>query len=330
MVDVEWTSDVAAGDWVRQRLDDPWGGSMHSVVPRGFPAYARIFHPASVTWIPEGVVPRPDQLRELPWQELERLSSQFQHAPVTWQETAAAFDTQFHELAQWNAIVRVGENDPNGWQQTVATDGRQYDAPPEGELPTALVPILSHLLTEKTASPNDLFIAVWEGWGGLLGHLGENPSRAFLGWQDGAPLGHNDMLAHSRSDPFNNPYKKPTWQQGILPREISDGPRLELPGRGHVLFRGHGAEFADAEWVLTVPWRDREAESHGFPPSAHSPSLVWPADRTWIWVSEVDYDSTIVGGSRELIDAILASPALESREIPADADLTWTGDKVNR
>ena len=45
---MEWTPDVSAGDWIRDRLDDgaEWGASMHGVVPRGFEAYARVFHPA--------------------------------------------------------------------------------------------------------------------------------------------------------------------------------------------------------------------------------------------------------------------------------------------
>ena len=44
---MEWTADVEAGDWIRDRLDDPWQGTIHDVVPRGFPFYTRIFHPAT-------------------------------------------------------------------------------------------------------------------------------------------------------------------------------------------------------------------------------------------------------------------------------------------
>ncbi len=39
---MEWTADVSAGDWLRERLDEgaAWGESMHGVVPRGYTAYA--------------------------------------------------------------------------------------------------------------------------------------------------------------------------------------------------------------------------------------------------------------------------------------------------
>ena len=106
------------------------------------------------------------------------------------------------------------------------------------------------------------------------------------------------MLGQSTRDPFNKVFGKPTWQPGILSDEISKGPRLELPAREYVLFRGGVAELADPEWVARSPWRDREQEEHGFPPSAQAPALVWPEDRAWVLVSEVDYDSTIVAGER--------------------------------
>ena len=79
-----------------------------------------------------------------------------------------------------------------------------------------------------------------------------------------------------------------------------------------------------------MPWRDREREARASPPSAHCPSLVWPDDRAWVLVTEVDYDSTIVGGSSELIRALVADPRLEALPIREGADLTWDADEVNR
>jgi hypothetical protein len=58
-------------------------------------------------------------------------------------------------------------------------------------------------------------------------------------------------------------------------------------------------------------------------------NLAWPDDRSWFVASEIDFDSTVVGGSRELVDRVLAS-GLETAEIGADADLSWEGDHVNR
>jgi len=41
-----------------------------------------------------------------------------------------------------------------------------------------------------------------------------------------------------------------------------------------------------------------------------SPNLIWPNDRNWILATEIDLDVTLVGGSQELIEVILASDSL--------------------
>jgi hypothetical protein len=48
-----------------------------------------------------------------------------------------------------------------------------------------------------------------------------------------------------------------------------------------------------------------------FPGRSQAPNLIWPADRSWYVASEYDLDSTLVGCSRHLADAILAAPELE-------------------
>ena len=48
-------------------------------------------------------------------------------------------------------------------------------------------------------------------------------------------------------------------------------------------------------------------------------NIWWPEDRAWFVVSEIDYDSTIVAGSRECIDALLRTPGVEVFELdPGD------------
>ena len=41
---VEWSADVAAADWIGPRLM-PFAEGVGSVVPTGFAAYGRLFHP---------------------------------------------------------------------------------------------------------------------------------------------------------------------------------------------------------------------------------------------------------------------------------------------
>lgn len=297
---MEWISNPSAGDWLRARLDGDLS-SMHCVVPRGFPAYARVFHPAVVRSLPD----RPE--------------------PTTWTQTAAAFGTTMHPLAQLQSLVRTpSEAD---WRTRISPDGREFTAPLEGELdPERLGPLAEHLVVH-TGTPDAGVAAIWEGHGGLIGHFGHTPSRVFF--TIGDDPNHQAMLDRSTHDPFNNVFRKPTWQEGILSREISEGPRLSLPQRDHVLFSAAPRAFVDPAWILGAPWRDLPGEEHGFPPSAQGLSILWPEDRAWVMVSEVDFDSTVVAGSPELIREICADDRLEALPIPADADLGWHGDEVN-
>ncbi len=328
---MEWTSDVAAADWLRERLDDHLTASMHGVVPRGFAAYGRVFHPASRDrpvgrpWPP---LPYGRHRRE--WDDFQAANPQIEDERVTWADAAAAFGTTMHPLAQWHHLVdkhrevqgEDGPRDAAGWR---------YSEPAEGEPPADLVAAAAAHLAAHTATPDAGHVALWEGWGGLVGFHGETPARTFLTFSDDPDSDrHNAMLGRSITDPFNNVFRKPQWQPGILSDEISKGPRLELPARAHILFRGGVGELADPDWVLHVPWRDREAEEHGFLPQAQSPSIVWPDDRAWVLISEVDFDSTIVAGSYALVAALCADPHLEALPIRAGADLTWDGDPVNR
>jgi len=331
---MEWTADVSTGDWLRERIDDgaAWGETIHGVVPRGFAAYARVFHPGSFDELSgRDRLPSLQQWQKLEWSEAEPVLARIVTRPATWSETAALFGTTFHPRVQWHRLVGVDFSDD--WRQVDSPDGRWVNAPHEGHLAPHLVIALGETLAAHTTTPGAGHVALWEGDGALLGHLGDSPSRAFFQMgdpRDATLAHHNEMLSHSVKDPFNNVFRQPTWQEGILSREISEGPRLELPGRGHVLFRGGVSELADPDWMLHMPWRDRLAEEHGFEPSAQSPSIVWPADRAWTWVTEIDYDSTIVGGSAELVAAIVADPRLEALEIPEGTALTYGSDEVNR
>ncbi len=333
---MEWIEDVAIGDWLRARIDDPWRSTMHDVVPRGFAAYARVFHPARVRSLPDRPVPAHEEWARMPYAEQRALAERFVDAPATWAETAAAFGTRMHPLAQWSRIVATPEDED--WRTRIAPEGREFDAPEEGSMPPELLAALARHLVAHTTTPGAGVAALWEGWGGLLGFYGETPARSFFGWLDPAKAApesaavraHERMLERSVHDRFNNVFRTPIWQPGILSDHVSKGPRWELPGRDYVLFSAAPAVFADPAWILDAPWRDREAEEHGFGPAAQHPSILWPDDRAWALVSEIDFDSTVIGGTAELVQALCADPALEAHPIPAGARLSWDADEVNR
>ncbi len=330
---MEWTADVSAGDWLRERIDDPWQHTMHDVVPRGFAAYARIFHPASRDR-PVGVDWPREPYTHRVWQtfHVEHADAEIVTERVSWAQAAAALGATMHAGAQWGAISGIDRYaDRTG--DPLDADGWRYQDPEEGGMPAELTAAIARVLAAHTTTPDEGFVALWEGSGGLLGHMGETPSRAFfqIGDPDSADLArHNEVLGRSFRDRLNTVFRKQSWQEGILSREVSEGPRFALPNRGHVLFRGGVSALARPDWVIDVPWRDRPAEDHGFAPSAQTPSLIWPADRAWVSVTEVDWDSTIVGGSADLVAALVADPRLEAFEIPAGTVLTYDSDEVNR
>jgi hypothetical protein len=103
------------------------------------------------------------------------------------------------------------------------------------------------------------------------------------------------------------------WTEQIVPPEEQKQPLLKLPlGREHVVLQGPIAgEGTEGRWGQI------------------SPNLIWPPDRSWLVASEVDFDSTLVGGSAELIEAIVDSPALEAWHVEPDDSLTCDADEIN-
>lgn len=112
---------------------------------------------------------------------------------------------------------------------------------------------------------------MWEGWGGLTSSAGFG--RLILVDADGTSPAPSSG-AEGRS--------------GLLPAAIANGPRLELPGRAHFLYSEAPITFASPGWDGAAPWT-RDAH---WP---QSPSLIWPADRAWTLVTEIDFDSTVMG-----------------------------------
>ena len=63
--------------------------------------------------------------------------------------------------------------------------------------------------------------------------------------------------------------------------------------------------------------------------SIEPPSIFWPADRAWLVASDPDLDSTYVGGSNALIEAVLTHPDLEAWRATADDEIVIGSDEIN-
>lgn len=140
--DYESAPDAGPASWVIDGLRG-FCESVLSLVPEGFEAYARIFHPA---WNP--------------WPT----------TPVRWRDIAQANGRIAHRMMQWPSItgsVRYyeGNGQPGLWEHQ----------PEEGSLPKELVPVLTPVLARHTATPGRCWFAVWDGWGALEPAVREAP-----------------------------------------------------------------------------------------------------------------------------------------------------------
>ncbi|MFF3764260.1 hypothetical protein ACFYYR_09260 [Streptomyces sp. NPDC001922] len=80
----------------------------------------------------------------------------------------------------------------------------------------------------------------------------------------------------------------------------ADGPRVHLSGRAYLLYEGPVEAATDLG--------DRGAGC--FLPQ--SPNLWWPRDRAWCVATDVDLDSTYIGGPAPLIEELTGSSRLEA------------------
>ena len=203
-----------------------------------------------------------------------------------WADVAADHGTTLHPLAQFWRLVRW-----TGEPWAVQGDWVAMD----GQLDREQLPALLDVLAVRTArgADADVVAALWEGYG----------------WVQGG-----SAVSVLSAGPTIATVEHPPPAFGP---EVMAAPRLELPGRAYLLFRGSlGAVLP----FFTVG-------ELGF--WGQTPNLLWPADRTWCVATEIDLDSTVVGGSRGLVDAVLAHPDVEAFEVLQDDTLAFDGDTVN-
>ncbi len=119
------------------------------------------------------------------------------------------------------------------------------------------------------------------------------------GWGDDSPLA---VAAHGPTSHHNG--------------RITTGPaRVHHPGRDYHLLAGPLHEIC----ARHCP------DSFG----PQSPNLMWPADQAWCLATEVDFDSTLIGGSIDLVHDLLEAPELDSWPVRPDHSLAADADHIN-
>jgi hypothetical protein len=169
-VPLEYVDDVTPARWIADRLH-PFAQDAGAIIPPGFDAYARIFHPAT----------RRVGLTEV---------------PVTWREIAEANLRAHHPEMQFGALVtRVGTT---VFDERAAQPGLFDGWPQVGSLPLELARALVSLLSRHTSTPEKCWFAAWEGWGDpVFAHFG--------GSSDASAPPLPTVVARPKRPKFNTP-----------------------------------------------------------------------------------------------------------------------------
>lgn len=285
-------ADADRGAWLLERIGDQ--ATVGGVAGVGFAACARVLHPVPATRVDRTVA---DEWGMHPVLEETRWS---------WSRVAQRQGLTTHPLVQWNRLADIH-------QGVEFDDGWRVGQTQEGYLDLDLLAALTEHLARATTTPEELVAGIWNGWGELSGH----------GWSVYIEQGRGPRawLARRLGQGAAPPRRVPVAPE--VQRAALHGPWLEWPDREMVLFATSTAELADPTWVAHA--------GVGVQPSGSGlgPQLLWPADHSWVVASEIDWDSTIVAGSRSLVDAVLSDERFEAFEVGEDDDLTYESDTIN-
>ena len=243
---VTFLTEVTVGRWVEEGFSTDFA-SVGSLVPDRYESCARVLHPA--------------------WDESDRM--------VRWTTVAEWAGRVHHSVMSFEGI-------------SSPAPGHGVSMPPwcrdpeHGAMEEEVSVELAALLAQFTATSQECYFGVWEGYGQYSGGIAMITSEG-----RGGRLG--------------------------TPRDIRRARRIKGVGRNYLLYRG------------------RLEDITGFYANflSEPPNIWWPADRAWFVSTDIDLDSTYVGGSQQCINALLRHPVLEA--VPAEyrASVAMEADTAN-
>ena len=141
-------------EWVVERLQG-FAVNVLSIIPSGFEAYARVFHPASK------VTCTADMAQSI-------------SEPLRWADVTELTGRTAHRTMQW---ANIQGSHPALNDYTKLKAGDVYIEPPEeGGLPLELSQTLWPIFERHTKTPDACFFAIREGFGGLPRYVYEAPA----------------------------------------------------------------------------------------------------------------------------------------------------------
>jgi hypothetical protein len=97
--------------------------------------------------------------------------------------------------------------------------------------------------------------------------------------------------------------------------DVVAAPKFQLPGRDYLLFFGPISSATQS--LAREPWIWR------------SVNLWWPDDRAWCVATDIDLDSTYIGGPSECVTHLRTFPGLEVLAVDVANGITAFDDRVN-
>lgn len=210
--------------------------------------------------------------------------------PVTWREIAEANLRAYHPEMQFGALVALVGTPTAPRSQPGLFD----DWPRTGTLRSHEARALVDVLAHHTMTPGRCWFAAWDGFGSL-----DDGSMMFA-------------VGLSRDTPGVSP-ERPS--PDVYREKPKQHPTFQLPGRGYYLAKGPVTAALESVYGMRSDYR--------------SASLWWPEDRAWCVATEIDLDSTYVGGSKECIAGVLSSPDLEALPAKPSDGVTYASDPIN-
>lgn len=152
------------------------------------------------------------------------------------------------------------------------------------------------------AAPGPLTVGLWEGYSGFTNRGSTGYARA-IAWDPAPTAEEAAEVAEWRR----------LYALHELPKAVSDGDKLHLPYRDHILMQFES-------------WGDLE-EYFDWNTSAQLPNLMWPKDHRWATAIEVDGGSVVIGCDAALADELISDERLYAESIDPDTQALGCTDE---
>lgn len=228
---------------------------------------------------------------------------------TTWNAVARTEGKKFHPQAQWKCLVSRSAPLDSGDQSWAGT------RPDLGELPYPELDRLCRTLARYTADPDHVFF----GLSTVHGRV--------------EPLAESkDLLRLPRRDFVI--FTGPLSAAGEIGFESPESSEVDRDHSEASVVGGDGAQQSrdTSDEDANRHIEDSEAgssERYLARDVGQAPNLIWAADRAWFVASEVDFDSTLIGGSNGLIDDLLRDRHLETAIVLPEDSLAEDADRFN-